>query len=277
MKSKKKAERRKPPLLTLLFLILITALLLDNLWVRRREYTLHYPDLPEGFDGLRILQLSDLHGRAILNTQLLERAEEAEPDLILITGDLVDGEGQLQHLEPMLRGLTELGPVYYVTGNHEWSLADTEGYLRDLSALGIQVLRNSFVTLERQGDRLLLAGLEDPIAYAEMKTPEALASEMAEAGGGFSLLLAHRPERFPDYAALGFRLVFSGHVHGGMLRLPFLGGVLAPGHVFFPKYDGGLFLEGSSCMVLSRGLAGVGGFPRLFNPMEAVVVTLKRG
>ena len=277
MRRKKRAERRKHPLLTLLFLALVTVLLLDNFWVRTKAYTLNYPDLPEGFDGLRILQLSDLHGRAILNTQLLETAKRAEADLILITGDLVDGEGQLRHLKPLLEGLTALAPVYYVTGNHEWALEDTEGFLRELADLGIRVLRNSFTALERQGDRLLLAGLEDPNAYAEMKTPAELAAEMEAAGGGFSLLLAHRPEFFPDYAALGFRLVFSGHVHGGMLRLPFLGGVLAPGHVLFPEYDGGLYVEESSCMVLSRGLAGVNGFPRLLNPMEAVVATVRKG
>ncbi len=276
MRRKKRETRKKHPLLTLLFLALVTVLLLDNFWVRTREYDLNYPDLPEAFDGLRILHLSDLHGRAILNTQLLEAAKKAEPDLILITGDLVDGEGQLQHLKPLLEGLTALGPVYYVTGNHEWSLEDTEGYLRELEGLGISLLRNRFVTLEKNGDRLILAGLEDPNAYADMKTPEELAAEMEAAGGDFSLLLAHRPEFFPDYAALGFRLVFSGHVHGGMVRLPFLGGLLAPGHVFFPKYDGGLYVEGSSCMVLSRGLAGVNVFPRLLNPLELGIVTLHR-
>ncbi len=276
MRRKKRQERKKHPLLTLLFLVLVTVLLLDNFWVRTQEYDLNYPDLPEAFDGLRILHLSDLHGRAILNTQLLEAAKKAEPDLILITGDLVDGEGQLQHLKPLLNGLTALGPVYYVTGNHEWALEDTEGYLRELEGLGIGLLRNRFVLWERKGDRLLLAGLEDPNAYADMKTPEELAAEVEAAGGDFSLLLAHRPEFFPDYAALGFRLVFSGHVHGGMVRLPFLGGLLAPGHVLFPKYDGGLYVEGSSCMVLSRGLAGVNGFPRLLNPLELGIITLHR-
>ena len=268
--------RRRRPLLTLLLLVLPAVLLLDNFQVRRVDYALSYPDLPEGFDGLCILQLSDLHGRSVLTKQLLKRAEEAEPDLILLTGDLVDGEGQLDRLIPLIEGLTALGPVYYVTGNHEWALEDTEGFLSRLAGLGVTVLRNRFVTLERDGDRLLLAGLEDPNAYADMKTPEELAAELAAAGGGFSLLLAHRPEDFPDDAALGFRLVFSGHIHGGMLRLPLLGGLLAPGHVLFPKYDGGLYVEGSSCMVLSRGLAGVNGFPRLFNPLELVIVTLHR-
>ena len=149
--------------------------------------------------------------------------------------------------------------------------------LAELAAAGVTVLRNSFVTLERKGDALLLAGLDDPNGYADMKTPEELAAELQAAGGGFAVLLAHRPNDFPRYAALGFRLVFSGHVHGGMVRLPFLGGVLAPGHVLFPEYDGGLYTLGDSCMVLSRGLAGVSVFPRLFNPLEISVVQLHRG
>ncbi len=278
MKNGKKRRRGGGRTLILLLLLVLAALVCrDNLQVRTVGYDLRFPDLPEGFDGLKIMQISDLHGRDILARQLLIRAEAEAPDLILLTGDLVDGEGQLARLEPLIRELAAIAPAYYVTGNHEWALADTEGFLRDLSGLGVTLLRNSFVTLERSGDRLLLAGVEDPNGYADMKTPEALARELEAAGGGFSLLLAHRPELFPDYAALGFRVVFSGHTHGGMLRLPFLGGVLAPGHVLFPEYDGGLFTLGGSTMVLSRGLAGVNGLPRIFNPMEVPVAVLHRG
>ena len=277
MRAGKRRRRRLRAFPLLLSLLLLTVLLTDNLRVRTREYTIPYPDLPRGLEGLRILQLSDLHGRDILTKQLLLRAREAEPELILLTGDLVDGEGQAERLEPLLRGLADLAPVYYVTGNHEWALADTEGFLEKLTELGITVLRNAFLPLERGGDRLLLAGVDDPNGYADQKGPAELAAELAEAGGGFSLLLAHRPEFFPDYAALGYRLVFSGHVHGGMLRLPFLGGVLAPGHVLFPEYDGGLYTLGNSVMVLSRGLAGVSGLPRIFNPVEISLVILHRG
>ena len=278
MKKRKKRRRGRGRTLAVLLLLVLAALLCrDNLQVRTVGYDLRFPDLPEAFDGLRILQISDLHGRDILTKQLLTQAEAAEPDLILLTGDLADGEGQLPRLEPLLEGLAALAPVYYVTGNHEWALADTEGFLAELSGMGVTLLRNAFVPLERNGDRLLLAGVEDPNGYADMKTPEELARELAAAGGGFSLLLAHRPELFPEYAALGFRLVFSGHTHGGMLRLPFLGGLLAPGHVFFPEFDGGLFTRGNSVMILSRGLAGVNGFPRIFNPMEVPLAVLHRG
>ena len=277
MKKRKKRRRGGLRTLTVLLLLAFSALLLrDNLLVRTVEYKLRFPDLPEAFDGLRILQISDLHGRDILTNQLLRRTEAAQPDLILLTGDLADGEGQLPRLEPLIRGLTEIAPVYYVTGNHEWALEDTEGFLSDLSGLGVTLLRNTFVALERDGGRLLLAGVEDPNAYADMKTPEELAREMEAAGGGFSLLMAHRPDGFPEYADLGFRVVFSGHIHGGMLRLHFLGGVLAPGHVLFPEYDGGLFTRGSSAMILSRGLAGVNGLPRIFNPMELPIAVLHR-
>lgn len=278
MKNRKRRRRSGWRTLVILLLLILGALLFrDNFQVRNLGYDPVFPDLPDAFDGLRILQVSDLHGRDILTKQLLQRTKTAKPDLILLTGDLADGEGQLTKLEPLIRGLADLAPVYYVTGNHEWALADTEGFLQELSGLGVTVLRNSFVTLERNGDRLLLAGLEDPNGYADMKTPEELAREMAAAGGGFSLLMAHRPDRFPDYAALGFRVVFSGHTHGGMLRLPFLGGVLAPGHVLFPEYDGGLFSLGGSVMVQSRGLSGVNGFPRIFNPMEVPLVVLHKG
>ena len=274
-KPERRKRRRGAPVL-LLLLLLLALLLADNFLIRVREYDLTFPDLPPGFSGLRVLQLSDLHGRSDLTGQLLRRAEAAGPDLIFITGDLADGEGQLERLEPLLAGLTALAPVYYVTGNHEWALEDTEDFLAALAGQGVRVLRNAFDTLERDGGSLIVAGLEDPNGYADMKSPAALASEIREAGGGFSLLLAHRPEHFGEYASLGFRLVFSGHVHGGMVRIPFLGGLLAPGHVLFPRYDGGLFALDGSRMILSRGLAGVGGFPRILNPVEISLAVLTR-
>ena len=276
MTRKRERRGKRGLLLPLLLLLCLALLLADNFLVRVREYDLAFPDLPPGFSGLRVLQLTDLHGRTDLTGQLLRRAEAAKPDLIFLTGDLADGEGQLEGLTPLLAGLTALAPTYYVTGNHEWALADTEGFLASLAGLGVTVLRNSFETLERGGGRLIVAGLEDPNGYADMKTPEALAEEIREAGGGFSLLLAHRPERFGEYARLSFRLVFSGHVHGGMVRIPFLGGLLAPGHVLFPHYDGGLFTQGESRMILSRGLAGVGHFPRIMNPVEISLAVLTR-
>lgn len=275
--TRKRKKRRGGRILLPILLLLAALLLTDNFLVRVREYDLSFPDLPRSFSGLRVLQLSDLHGRGDLTGQLLRRAEEAKPDLILLTGDLADGEGQLPRLEPLLKGLVKLAPTYYVTGNHEWALEDTEGFLDALESLGVTILRNSFVTLEKGEDRLIVAGLEDPNGYADMKRPEELAEELRASGGGFSLLLAHRPERFGEYASLGFRLVFSGHVHGGMVRLPFLGGLLAPGHVLFPYYDGGLFSLGESRMILSRGLAGVGSFPRVFNPVEISLAVLTRG
>ncbi len=275
MRKKKRRARRGLRLLLLLILLLAAAVCLENTRVRTVRYSLELPELPAAFEGLRILQISDLHGREGLTQQLLDAARKQAPELILLTGDLVDGEGQLEELTPLLTGLRSLAPVYYVTGNHEWAL-DIHRLLAGLEALGIEPLRNAFVRLERNGDSILLAGVDDPNGYADMKSPARLAAEMAEAGGGFSILLSHRPDRFREYAALGFDLVFSGHVHGGMLRLPFLGGVLAPGHVLFPEFDGGLFWEGDSCMVLSRGLAGVGGFPRVFNAIEMPVVELHR-
>ena len=172
MKKRKRRRSGWRTLVILLLLILAALLCRDNLQVRTVGYDLSFPDLPKAFDGLKILQISDLHGRDVLTKQLLTQAEAASPDLIFLTGDLADGEGQLTRLEPLIRGLAAIAPLYYVTGNHEWALADTEGFLRDLSGLGVTLLRNSFLTLERNGDRLLLAGVEDPNGYADMPSPE---------------------------------------------------------------------------------------------------------
>ncbi len=273
MTRRRKRPKRRRVLLPLLLAALLALLLADNLWVRVREYRLDCTDLPPGFAGLRILQLSDLHGRDGLTGQLLRRAEEAGPDLVFLTGDLADGEGQLEKLRPLLAGLVSLAPTYYVTGNHEWALEDTEGFLRELAGLGVTVLRNSFVTLEKDGGRLIVAGLEDPNGYADMPSPEEVFASIREETDSGVLVLCHRPGLFPRLAKAGYGVVFSGHNHGGLVRLPFLGGLIGPAG-FLPEYDAGLFSLGESVMLVSPGLSGSEGVPRLFNRPEVPVAVL---
>ena len=241
--------------------------------------------LPAGFDGYRIAHLSDLHGHEYGedSRELVERVAREDPDLIVITGDLIDQKSQLDMVPALARGLSAVAPTYYVTGNHEWALGSKT--VKELKALlgesGVTVLSNRWEAVERNGDRLALAGVDDPNGYADQTTPEELYAWIQEDSPGlFTLLLAHRNDRFPQYAAAGYGFVLSGHGHGGIVRLPFLGGLIGTNRRLFPQWTSGLYAQGDSVLFVSRGLGNntvpFQGF-RIFNRPELAVVTLKTG
>ena len=239
--------------------------------------------LPGEFDGYRIAHLSDLHGHEYGegSSDLLARVAGEKPDLIVITGDLVDRESQFQMIPALARGLLAIAPTYYVTGNHEWGLgtARVKELKNLLSRCGVTVLSNQFELLERNGAKIVLAGVDDPNGYADQTTPEELRAQIEnEAPGLFTVLLAHRNERFDQYAAAGYDFVLSGHGHGGIVRLPFVGGLLGAGRGFFPERTSGLYTLGDSTLFVSRGLGNntvpFQGF-RIFNRPELAVITLK--
>ena len=239
--------------------------------------------LPEGFDGYKIVQLSDLHGHEYGENsgELVERVRREKPDLIVLTGDLIDRKSQLEMVPPLARRLAAIAPTYYVTGNHEWALGSAT--VKELKALlkecGVAVLSNQYEILERNGDQLALAGVDDPNGYADQTTPEELYAWIQENNPGlFTVLLAHRNDHFGQYAAAGYDFVLSGHGHGGIVRLPFLGGVLGTNRQFFPDWTAGVYTLGDSTLFVSRGLGNntvpFQGF-RLFNRPELAVVTLR--
>ena len=242
------------------------------------------PALPEGFDGLRIVHLSDLHGHEYGegSGDLLRLVAEQEPELIVVTGDLVDRKEQFRMVPALARGLAEIAPTYYVTGNHEWALgtAAVKELKGVLDQCGTAPLSNRYGVLERGGSRLVLAGVDDPNGYADQITPEELYSRIEKAEpGAFTLLLAHRNDRFEQYAQAGYDLVMAGHGHGGIVRLPLVGGLLGTDRRFFPPWTSGVYTLGGSAMFVSRGLGNnttpFKGF-RLFNRPELAVVTLTR-
>ena len=260
---------------TIIILILAVSMYLSNFSIETSRYEIKSIKLPVSFDGLRIAQLSDLHGRD-LDDKIIRVVKKAQPHVIVITGDLMDNDSQWNTVAKLLNNLVLLAPVYYVSGNHEWGDCDMEALFQRIEKCGVKLLRNEYVKLTVGTENIILAGVDDPNGYADMKTPSQLAQEIeASEGDTYKILLAHRPDDFADYAALGFDLVFSGHVHGGLMRLPYIGGLFSPGMDFLPEYSGGLYYEGQSTLVLSRGLAGVLKIPRLFNRLDIPVVTLR--
>ena len=176
------------------------------------------------------------------------------------------------------RALAEIAPTYFVTGNHEWAFRDVRELKRELRDAGVTVLTNEYVPLTRNGDRILLAGIDDPNGFADQKTPEELAAEVRAAEpDAFWMLLAHRNNYFEkEYSRLGADLVISGHGHGGLIRLPFTDGLVSVERSLFPSYTAGFYRVGRADLFVSRGLGNSGRTFRLFNRPELVVLTLER-
>ena len=272
-----------------LLIVLLTAVLAaggflywDNTALQVARFDPVFTDLPAGFDGCRIVVLSDLHGGSFGagNADLFAAVAAEQPEYIFYLGDLQDKYRGPAAGYPaaVADGLSAIAPTYYVTGNHEWAIGDVPELKKTLSAHGVTVLSNQFLTLERNGDAIVLAGIDDPNGYADQKTPEELAAEVyAACGDPFWILLAHRNNRFArQYSLLGADLVCSGHGHGGIIRLPGTDGLLSTERTLLPSYTAGLYEENGSALFVTRGLGNSGPSFRLFNRPEVAVVTLHR-
>lgn len=274
-------RRKTAALLVLAALLAAGFLLWGNCSLQTTETALVSPALPPAFDGLRIVELADLHGRVFGrgSRRLLAAVRRAEPDLICIDGDLFDEHTDLAMLPPLLRGLCAIAPVYYVTGNHEWRVPGLRGILAQMRACGVTVLQDDWRVLRRGEDALVLAGTDDPCGPAERKTPaELIADIRAEAGeDAFLLLLTHRNDQLPQWSALGVQAVLAGHCHGGVVRLPFVGGLFGTDRRLFPAWDAGLYRQGETALYVSRGLGYTNVHFRLFNRPEVAVIVLRRG
>jgi len=287
MAKRLKCKKRRPirTLFILVLAVLAAAIFLrwSNTSLQVTAFDPAFSDLPDGFDGCRIVVVSDFHGAAFgkNNEDLFKTIAEQEPEYIFCLGDLEDryrgsSEG---YAESVAIGLSAIAPTYYVTGNHEWALGHVPELKERLSNHGITVLSNQFLKLERNGDTLVLAGIDDPNGFADQKTPETVAADVYTAHGNpFWLLMAHRNDRFVEqYSLLGADLVLSGHGHGGIIRLPFTDGLLSTNRTFFPSYTAGLYEEHGSCLFVTRGLGNSGPSFRVFNRPEVAVLTLHKG
>ncbi|MDG4657758.1 metallophosphoesterase [Ectobacillus antri] len=232
--------------------------------------------LPSAFDGYTIVHLSDLHSKDF-GKALPEKIEKEKPDIIVFTGDLVDARRYEEEVSlTLMKRLVAIAPTYFVTGNHEWSsgqFAALEVKLRDA---GVQVLRNEAMQLTRAAASIRLLGIDDPLGSYDEGNTVASAITSAAPENAFTLLLSHRPEWFSVYVNLGVDVVFSGHAHGGQVRIPFVGGLIAPNQGWLPAYTAGAHQNGATTMIVSRGLGNSVIPQRVFNRPEIVVVTLRR-
>lgn len=240
-----------------------------------------------------IVLLSDLHNKQYgrKNERLIETIRNENPDLILVAGDIMTSDGKKTRLDIALHLMEQLSrefPIYYGNGNHEYRMkmypnlygSRYEYYQDRLKEMGVRVLDNK--KIELQDRNMEIFGLELKKLYYKRFIQQKMDEHYMEEVLGrvnpdkFGLLIAHNPDYFPDYAKWGADLTVSGHVHGGVIKLPLIGGVISPMMRLFPKYDGGLFCQGDKTLVLSRGL-GMHTVPiRIFNPGELVVIRIER-
>lgn len=237
--------------------------------------------IPTAFSGFRIAQVSDLHNAEFGdgNAELLKLLSESKPDIIVITGDLIDASHTdvgiaLGFAQESVR----IALTYYATGNHEAACSQYGNLKSGLDAAGVIVLEDEAVSLERNGETITLLGLDDPDftvkgdMFGETSAMVGTRLRNLDNGeGGYTILLSHRPELFETYVNCGIDLVFAGHAHGGQFRLPFIGGVIAPNQGLFPKYDAGLYTDGGTNMVVSRGI-GNSIIPLRFNNRPEIVL-----
>ena len=280
----KRSRRRGRGGLLLLALAVLAGLYVHwgNTALQTTFFRAYFGNLPDGFDGCRLVVLGDLHSTYFgeKNETLLEAVRAQEPEYIFLVGDLVDAFREVPggYVQETAAGLADIAPTYYVTGNHEWAVGDVPELKKNLESQGVTVLSNQFVTLEQKKSHLVLAGIDDPNGYADQKTPGELAEEIrAGFEEPFWLLLAHRNNYFErEYSLLGADLVISGHGHGGLIRLPFTDGLLSVERTLFPSYTAGFYSANGGEVFVSRGLGNSGPSFRIFNRPEIAVLTLER-
>lgn len=269
-----------------LVVFFLAVMIIDGNRFRVVEYKLYSPKVKKEH---KYVVLSDLHNKTYgkENKKLLEAIENKQPEGILIAGDILTAKPKKSY-QPAIELIEKLAlkyPVFYGMGNHETRLflyPEVYGdmgkrYERDLKKCGVRFLRNE--SLDRE-DNIRITGLELERKYYNRFKKLSMEKEYLQEilprrnEDNYEILLAHNPDYFEEYADWGADLVLSGHVHGGMVRLPFLGGVVSPACKLFPKYDGGKFEQKKSVMILSRGL-GMHTIPvRIFNPGELVVIKI---
>lgn len=277
MNKKNIRSNRKKYIKSAIVLLIVIALLLfcsyQNRHLETTYYTYKAEQLGADLEGYRIVQISDLHNVKFgkNNQKLVDRIRECEPDMIVLTGDLVDSNHtNVDRAVQFVDEIVKICPVYYVTGNHEYWLdtSEYENLMDGVASAGVIILDDQVVEISRGDAKFRLVGLDDK-SLAD-GTLEALLSDEKE----LTVVLAHEPQYFVRYAGTGVDLVLSGHAHGGQFRLPFVGGIVAPDQGFLPEYTAGEYYMNGTEMIVSRGLGNSVIPVRLFNYPEIVCVEL---
>lgn len=246
------------------------------------NYTVFSSKIPPAFDGYKIIQLSDIHGKEFgeNNQDLINKIEKQNADMLVITGDLVDeGVQNSKEIIDNLLGNTKLPKeVFAVSGNHDLWTKHFDAYKKQWeTSYNIEFLENSSTKIQKDGQVINLCGISDPDIWNAEKAEEIVKENLAKikTTDGYNVLLFHRANMLDMFLDSSFDLILSGHIHGGQIRVPFVGGLRSPHGNWFPKYSGGKYLTGDKTYIVSRGIGNAVVVPRIFNRPEMAVITLK--
>lgn len=281
--DKKKKRFILLAVLSAILAVLIIWVIWGNATLELNAYPIVCPQLPESFDGYRIAHVSDLHNTQIGkdNGQLLAMLRETDPDIIAITGDLIDSRNTNAAIAlQFVQEAVKIAPCYYVTGNHEARVNEYSKLKNGLVSAGVIVLEDESAEISIAGESITLIGVNDPSFNTDYLLGDSETvmrtklSALYTDGDDYTILLSHRPELFDTYADYNIDLILSGHAHGGQFRIPFIGGVLAPNQGFFPEFDAGIYTDSNTNMLVSRGI-GNSLFPfRINNRPEVILIEL---
>lgn len=256
------------------------------------KYTISNEKIPEEFNGFKIVQLSDFHSQGYRNTteDIISKVKDINPDIIIMTGDMVSWDMEdIEEAKILIKSLAESYTIYYIDGNHE-HLAEIlrqsryASFIEFMQELGVTTIKNDYVEIYKGDKSINLYGINLPLDgatglyvnkyqleknYVEKTLPEA-------DGEKFNILLAHTPIFIKQYSQWGSDFVLAGHMHGGIIRIPFTNiGLLSPGRAILPRYASGKFKVDDTTMIVNRGIGTSSFNLRLFNNPEITIITLK--
>lgn len=276
-------QNKKIKVFIIIFIYLGIFFYYQNNFIKVTSLQIKSKEIPQEFIGYKILHLSDLHNKSFGKNQknLVEEIRKIKPDLIVFTGDIIDRRRYDEKPSLLLMNeIIKIAPVYYVTGNHEIWSGKFDSLEKKLKDTGVNILRNEQKAIRKGESEIHLIGIDDPaVSSSYNMEDEIIDKEIQETIGKkyneeYKILLSHRPEKFHIYSKNNLDLILCGHAHGGQIRLPFIGGIIAPNQGFFPKYTSGVYEEEKSTMIVSRGLGNSLVPFRIFNRPEIVVITL---
>lgn len=274
---------RKKTIVIIICIILIGIFCFwQNNALKVSNYRYSSNEIPLSFDSYRIVQISDLHNKNFGKRQnrLIEEIQNLEPDMIVVTGDIVDSNHtNIETAIAFLEEAVTIAPCYYITGNHElWLEKSVKVDLMErISETSTVILDDETIEVVEDADSnedskesFTCVGLDDRSIYGD--TLHNLTKNIDK--NQFVLLLTHEPQNFENYRKENVDLILSGHAHGGQIRLPYIGGIVAPDQGFFPKYTEGMHKENGVTMIISRGLGNSIIPIRIFNRPEIVCIEL---
>ena len=279
-------KKRRIIIVTVLLIIAILGCLLvyENKNIELNTFEIMSEDLPAEFDGYCIAHISDFHNTKFGkdNAKLINMLKEADPDIIAITGDIIDSRRtDIDVSFTFVEEILKIAPCYYVTGNHEARVSEEYTLLKEkMAQAGVIILENDCLSIEREATTIEIIGLEDPTfrvigsVAEEAEVVSDVLPKLTTSDDNFRILLSHKPEFFDIYVESDIDLVLSGHAHGGQFIIPLIGGLIAPGQGLFPELDSGLFEKDETILIVSRGIGNSVIPLRINNRPEIILIDL---